>query len=119
MSLSYWGYWLIPITLLACAGARRFPALMLMAFANVVLHMFIAHKEYRFILLSTTLYVLLAAVVPPNAHDLPAAFREERCFGLDGRFPAHAVCIYRRPGACDPRSAGAVEINHYLRAIDR
>jgi hypothetical protein len=46
----------------AAIGARRYPALGWMALANLAFHTAIAHKEYRFILLSIAIAVLLAAI---------------------------------------------------------
>lgn len=60
--IAYWSVWALPIGLLACLGARRFPALMAMALANIALHTLIAHKEYRYILLSIVVLILLAAI---------------------------------------------------------
>lgn len=59
---AYWGVCLIPIGLLAGVGARRFPALMAMALTNIAIHSLIAHKEYRYILLSSVVLILLAAI---------------------------------------------------------
>ncbi|HLZ79854.1 MAG TPA: hypothetical protein VKQ09_11005 [Sphingomonas sp.] len=58
----YWQIWIAPILALACLGVRRYPALAWTALANLGFHMAIAHKEYRFILLSSTLLILLAAM---------------------------------------------------------
>lgn len=60
-----WGLWglaAIPIVGLAIVGARRYPALMAVAVANFVVHSAIGHKEYRFILLTNALLVVLAAI---------------------------------------------------------
>lgn len=57
-----WSFMLIPILWLAAPGARRFPALAIAAGVNVGVHMLIGHKEYRFILLSTQIIILLAAI---------------------------------------------------------
>lgn len=57
-----WRFWLGPILLLAILGARRFPALLLAALTNFVIHDVIAHKEYRFLLLTTMLLVVLAGI---------------------------------------------------------
>ena len=59
-----WGLWglaAIPVVGLAILGARRYPALMAVAVANFVVHSAIGHKEYRFVLLTTALLVILAA----------------------------------------------------------
>jgi phosphatidylinositol glycan class B len=54
--------WSVPLLALAGVGARRYPALAWVAAANLIFHSAIAHKEYRFILLSVLLVVLLAAI---------------------------------------------------------
>jgi hypothetical protein len=60
--IGVWKLWLMPILLLCWIGARRYPALMLAALANFAVHSLIGHKEYRFILLTTTLISILAAI---------------------------------------------------------
>ena len=50
------------ILLLALIGARRFPALGLAAAVHLALHMIVAHKEYRYVLLSATTVLFLAAI---------------------------------------------------------
>lgn len=57
-----WGLAAIPIVGLAILGARRYPALMAVAVANFLVHSAIGHKEYRFILLTNALLVVLAAI---------------------------------------------------------
>lgn len=57
-----WTLWTIPLVILSWIGARRYPALMAMAIANVLVHSAIGHKEYRFIMLSTMTLVVLAAI---------------------------------------------------------
>jgi hypothetical protein len=74
-------FWVVPLVVLAGIGARRFPALAWTAVVNVVAHSLIAHKEYRYILLSVVIAVVLAAIGTvdwatrsPSA-DQPAAAR--------------------------------------------
>jgi hypothetical protein len=57
-----WGPWLIFMVPLAVIGARRYPALFVCALTNIAVHSVIAHKEYRYILLSTMILALLAAI---------------------------------------------------------
>lgn len=57
-----WTLWAVPIVALSALVARRYPALMAMAVTNILVHSLIAHKEYRFILLSTMTLLLLAAI---------------------------------------------------------
>ncbi len=58
----YWYLALVPILLLAWVGAKRYPALLWIALVHLACHSLIAHKEYRFVLASSTLLVLLAAI---------------------------------------------------------
>lgn len=48
--------------LLAWSASRRFPALAAAAITNLIVHSLIAHKEYRYILLSSAILILLAAL---------------------------------------------------------
>lgn len=223
-----WSFWTIPILLLGYTGAKRYPALGAAAILNLVVHSAIAHKEFRYLLLSLLLVVLLAAIgtvdaivaagdrkrqarlfviafaswiaasiltglapydlrsmatpklqafaalraqpalcgvalshvdwfqtggyaylhrrvplyVPdltkrpdrslgearaaydtivagPTAHAIPAGFTQTGCFGNESRRPDQAVCVYQRPGNCDPRVASRLEINHVLRELDQ
>lgn len=57
-----WGLAAIPLVLLAAGGARRYPALFWAALVNLGVHMLIGHKEYRFIFLTVSIFVILAAL---------------------------------------------------------
>lgn len=57
-----WGYAFVPIVFLAVFGGRHYPQLLIAAVLTVGMHMLIGHKEPRFILLATTLVVILAGV---------------------------------------------------------
>ena len=57
-----WGWGTIPIVAAAIVGARRYPALFVAALVNLAVHSLVPHKEYRFILLTTSLLVTLAAI---------------------------------------------------------
>lgn len=59
-----WQWQFIAIALIPCLffGVRRYPMLLLTALAVIAVHSAIGHKEYRFILLGTSLLVLLAAI---------------------------------------------------------
>lgn len=57
-----WGLAAIPVLAFAALGARRYPALAAAALVNLLVHAAIPHKEARFILLTTALAVVLAAV---------------------------------------------------------
>ncbi len=60
-----WLHWqaaLVPILWLALRAARRHPALGAAAAVNLAVHLLIGHKEWRFILLSGQIAILLAAI---------------------------------------------------------
>lgn len=57
-----WSLWGIGIVALAVKGHGRYPALGWTALANLLFHSAIAHKEYRFVLLSVMIAVILAAI---------------------------------------------------------
>jgi GPI mannosyltransferase 3 len=59
---SFWTIAAVPILLLAWIGARRYPVLLWMAVVHFACHSLIGHKEYRFVLLTTALLVILAAI---------------------------------------------------------
>ncbi|WP_342249277.1 hypothetical protein [Sphingomonas sp. OTU376] len=58
----YWYLAMAPILLLAWVGAKRYPALLWIALVHLGFHSLIGHKEYRFVLASTALLVILAAI---------------------------------------------------------
>ncbi|MBA3939926.1 MAG: hypothetical protein C0520_01815 [Sphingopyxis sp.] len=58
----YWHVALAPLVLLAWTGAKRYPVLFWMAVVHLLFHSLIGHKEYRFVLPSATLLVILAAI---------------------------------------------------------
>lgn len=81
--------WSIPLLALAGLGARRYPALAWTAGVNLIFHSAIAHKEYRFILLSVVIAVLLAAI---GAVDWARAV--ERRDGVEaGRRKLRLLCV--------------------------
>jgi hypothetical protein len=57
-----WSFSLIAIVPLMVLGARRCPSLFWAAAVNLAFHMLIPHKEYRFIFLTTGLFILLAGI---------------------------------------------------------
>ena len=71
----HWQFAAVPILWLAAKSARRSPALALAAAVNLAVHLLIGHKEYRFILLSTQIAILLAAI---GAVDLVDGIRSRR-----------------------------------------
>jgi len=76
--VAMWKLWpvvLLPMVALAVLGARRYPALLAAALVNLAVHMAIPHKEYRFILLTTSLLVLLASI---GSVDLMQRWRRMR-----------------------------------------
>lgn len=58
----YWYLAMVPILLLAWIGAKRYPALLWIALVHLGFHSAVGHKEYRFVLASTALLVILAAI---------------------------------------------------------
>lgn len=58
----YWYLALMPILLFAWIGAKRYPALLWIALVHLGFHSAVGHKEYRFVLASTALLVILAAI---------------------------------------------------------
>lgn len=58
----YWHVALAPLVLLAWLGAKRYPVLLWMAVVHLAFHSLIGHKEYRFVLVSVALLVILAAI---------------------------------------------------------
>lgn len=69
MLLEQWGPLLFIIPVLAWIGARRYPLLLAVAVANIAVHILIGHKEYRFIWLSVSLILLLAAIGSVDVAD--------------------------------------------------
>ena len=58
----YWRWAALPILLLIIPAAGRHRTLLWVAVANIAFHMLIGHKEYRFVFLSVTIFLLLAAL---------------------------------------------------------
>lgn len=70
-ALGEWWVWaFIPITFLAILGGRRQPVLLAAAILTILLHTAIGHKEARFILLASTVLVILAAFGTANVVQL-------------------------------------------------
>jgi hypothetical protein len=62
---SFWMMWSVAIVLLLFAiwhGWRHAPLLLVTAIANIAVHSLIGHKEYRFIFLSVTLFIIIATL---------------------------------------------------------
>lgn len=57
-----WGLLFAPILLLTAPVLRRYKALAAMAAVNLLVHSAIGHKEYRFVLLTVTIVIVLAAI---------------------------------------------------------
>jgi phosphatidylinositol glycan class B len=60
-----WQTWSIagvPLLFAIFRGYRHAPALLWVAFADITFHSFIAHKEPRFVFLSMTLFIIIAAL---------------------------------------------------------
>ncbi len=56
------GPWIGIQLVLAWFGSRSFAPLAIAGLANVVVHSLVAHKEYRYVLLSTAILLILAAI---------------------------------------------------------
>jgi GPI mannosyltransferase 3 len=73
-----WSWSAVLLVPLALLGARRYPALMAAALVNLLVHSLIPHKEYRFVLLSTAIFVLLAALASTDLADRLGRSRDAR-----------------------------------------
>jgi phosphatidylinositol glycan class B len=61
----FWMMWsvaIVPLSFAIWDGWRRAPLLLATAAANIAFHSLIEHKEYRFIFLSVTLFIIIAAL---------------------------------------------------------
>jgi hypothetical protein len=56
------GWTLLPLLLFMLPAIQRYRPLFWMAVANLAVHSMIGHKEYRFVLLTTAIFVILAAI---------------------------------------------------------
>ena len=77
-----WGLAGLPLLALAVIGARRYPELAVAALVNLLVHSLIPHKEARFILLTTTLTVVLAAIGSVDAARRWPAARQPAVFAI-------------------------------------
>lgn len=57
-----WGIWLMPVLLFIAPVMARYRPLFWMAVTNLVVHSAIGHKEFRFVLLTTAVLIILAAI---------------------------------------------------------
>jgi GPI mannosyltransferase 3 len=63
--VNFWTMWsiaIVPLVFAIVRGWRHAPALVWVAIVNIAFHSLIGHKDYRFIFLSVTLLVILAAL---------------------------------------------------------
>jgi GPI mannosyltransferase 3 len=63
--VNFWTMWsiaIVPLVVAIVRGSRHAPELIWVAVVNIAFHSLIGHKEYRFIFLSVTLLVILAAL---------------------------------------------------------
>jgi len=114
--LAIWAFWLFPALWLARAGGRHYPALMAMAVANVLVHTVIAHKEFRFILLSEMTMVILAAL---GSVDVLRRWSDRRSrYLLIGGWVLAAATMLMMPGEMEdwdesvPANRAAVALRH-------
>ena len=57
-----WSIAVVPLSFAIFLGYRHAPALLWIGFAVITFHSFIAHKEPRFVFLSTTVFIIIAAL---------------------------------------------------------
>jgi GPI mannosyltransferase 3 len=62
MIWQYWGWAAAPLFLLLIPAVERNRLIFYVALLNILVHMSIGHKEYRFIFLSVTILVILSAI---------------------------------------------------------
>jgi GPI mannosyltransferase 3 len=60
--IRYWGLAFIPIFVCMLPAIKYYRGLFWVAVLNVVIHSLIGHKEYRFVFLTTAIFLLLAAI---------------------------------------------------------
>ncbi|QDK34100.1 hypothetical protein [Sphingomonas sp. IC081] len=114
---------MVPLLVAALLAGRRYWPLMAAATVNVLIHSMIAHKEYRFIWLSTLTVLILAAIATVRLADRLA----ERRGGIAGPAGIAIVCLawlgasfaseYKSGGYPAFRGGGAVP-RLALRALD-
>ncbi len=99
--MAEWGWAFAPLLALAVLGVRHYPALFAAAIVNLILHSMIGHKEYRFIFLTSTILILLAAL---GSVDLMRRLRPDG--GRWAPYAALPVWIFASVslGATEPRS---------------
>lgn len=71
----YGGPSLIFVTILSAIGARRFPVMALAAIATLLSHSLIGHKEPRFIFLSISIGIFLAAIGTTDVLSFVLSYR--------------------------------------------
>jgi hypothetical protein len=57
-----WSFAVVPVVFAIALGWQRAPLLLSVALTNLVFHSLIGHKEYRFIFLTVTLFIIIAAL---------------------------------------------------------
>ncbi|NIJ15295.1 hypothetical protein [Sphingobium vermicomposti] len=75
MIWQYWRWAAVPIFLLMLPAIEKNRAIFYTALINILIHMAIGHKEYRFIFLSVTILVILAAM---GTAELAARYAVDR-----------------------------------------
>lgn len=87
-----WSIWLAPLLWFAWLGGRRYPALLAMAATHIALHSATAHKEYRYVLLSTMTIVILAAIGTAEMVE-QGRYRRYRPWVIGGWLLAALTCL--------------------------
>jgi GPI mannosyltransferase 3 len=89
----WWGVIGLALILLLLLDVRRrdpaYAVLFWAAVVNLLIHSLIGHKEYRFIFLSTSIFVILAAIQSVDAW----VWLRKRVPALENRFSITALCL--------------------------
>src|SRR3546814_11780731 len=89
--LSYWQLAAIPLLMLA-RSVKPYQPLFWAAVVTLGAHMLIGHKEYRFLFLSISVFIIFAALGSVDLmHRLQKWFLRGRAWGL---LPPGAVCLW-------------------------
>lgn len=78
----HWSLLFLPVTFLTWLGGRQYPVLLWIGIAHLASHSLIGHKEYRFVALSTAIFIILASFgVATLLQKLPAHRRTAATLG--------------------------------------
>jgi hypothetical protein len=106
--LSIWWQFALPLIFLAMAPAiRANRVLFIIALLTLAIHMTIGHKEYRFIILPTTIFVLIAAL---GSAQWVTIWAKSRTPG-QAAWPLVAVCALWAICSLGLATTGAMRVN--------